>query len=161
MEIQYCRKCMVVGGVFVATLLMVGAALAQPTYQDVRAGFRVSDSLLLDRNGAVLHELRTDPNLRRLGWVEVDTISPALQAAVVRAEDKRFWTHGGADFRALAAVAIQGIFSGRPRGASTITMQLAAMLDKSLQGPGGRRTISEKWRQIQAAWHIEQGWSKA
>jgi penicillin-binding protein 1C len=155
------ERCMYSIGAFVATLLVVGAALAQPTYQDVRAGFRVSDSLLLDRHGAVLHELRTDPSLRRLGWVEVDAISPALQAAVVRAEDKRFWAHGGADFRALAAAAIRGIFSGRPRGASTITMQLAAMLDKRLQGPGGRRTISEKWRQIQAAWHIEQGWSKA
>jgi penicillin-binding protein 1C len=147
-------------GAFVATLLVVGVALAQPTYQEVRAGFRVSDSLLLDRNGAVLHELRTDPSLRRLGWVELDAISPALQAAVVRAEDKRFWAHGGADFRALAAAAIQGVFSGRPRGASTITMQVASLLDKSLQGTGGRRTISEKWRQIQAAWHIEQDWSK-
>jgi penicillin-binding protein 1C len=154
------RKWKVVGSVFVAALLVVGVALAQPTYQEVRAGFRVSDSLLLDRNGAVLHELRTDPSLRRLGWVELDAISPALQAAVVRAEDKRFWAHGGADFRALAAAAIQGVFSGRPRGASTITMQVASLLDKSLQGTGGRRTISEKWRQIQAAWHIEQDWSK-
>ncbi len=48
-----------------------------------------------------MHELRVDPNIRRLGWVELDTISPALIEAVVYAEDKRFRSHAGIDWLAF------------------------------------------------------------
>jgi penicillin-binding protein 1C len=53
-------------------------------------------------------------------------ISPALPAAVLQAEDQRFYEHNGVDWSAAAKAAWDNLFRSRPRGASTITMQLAA-----------------------------------
>ncbi|HWR91655.1 MAG TPA: penicillin-binding protein 1C, partial [Desulfobacterales bacterium] len=153
----------IIGWVIVAlavplTISSAGAAL--PSYQEVRAAYRPSDSMLLDRNGQVLHELRTDPSVRRLAWTNLEEVSPALQAAVVRAEDKRFREHSGVDWRALAGAAVQGLLSGQWRGASTISMQLAGMLDREPPPPGGRRSLLRKWRQVAAARALEAAWSK-
>ena len=146
--------------IIVLTANLEAAAAALPSYQEVRAAYRPSDSMLLDRNGQVLHELRTDPSMRRLAWTNLEEVSPALQAAVVRAEDKRFREHSGVDWRALAGAAVQGLLSGRWRGASTISMQLAAMLDREPPPPGGRRSLLRKWRQVAAARALEAAWSK-
>jgi penicillin-binding protein 1C len=143
-----------------AILAHTGAALAFPTYEEVRAGYRSSESQLLDRNGIVLHELRTDLGVRRLAWTPLQDTSPALCEAVVRAEDKRFFEHAGVDWRALAAAGLRGIASGSFRGASTISMQLAAQLDRELQAGQVRRSLGQKWRQIQAARRIETTWDK-
>jgi len=155
------RMSMYAGLAFLATLLAAGATLALPTYEEVRAAYRSSESLLLDRNGQVLHELRTDLSVRRLGWTPLEDVSPALRETVVRAEDKRFFEHAGVDWRALAAAGLRGILSGKWRGASTISMQLAAQLDRELQAEPGRRSLTQKWRQVQAARRIEAVWSKA
>ncbi|MCU0605815.1 MAG: transglycosylase domain-containing protein [Desulfobacterales bacterium] len=139
---------------------MADVAAALPAYPEVRAAYRPSDSILVDRNGQVLHELRTDPRVRRLEWTPLADVSPALRAAVVRAEDRRFREHAGVDWRALAAAAAQGLLAGNWRGASTISMQLATLLDKDAPPPGGRRTLAWKWRQMEAARALEASWSK-
>jgi penicillin-binding protein 1C len=136
------------------------AAAALPAYPEVRAAYRPSDSILVDRNGQLLHELRTDPRVRRLAWTPLADVSPALRAAVVRAEDRRFREHSGVDWRALAAAAAQGLLAGKWRGASTISMQLATLLDKDVPPPGGRRTLAWKWRQMEGARALEASWSK-
>jgi len=155
-----CRRCLVVGVAFLAILWVAGAVSAQPTYPDVRAAYRSSEALLLDRNGRVLHELRADLRVRRLGWTPLEDISPALRESVVRAEDKRFFEHAGVDWRALAAAGLRGILSGKWRGASTISMQLAAQLDREIQAEAGRRSLTQKWLQVQAARRIERIWQK-
>src|SRR6186713_698505 len=100
-----------------------------PSFEAVRAGHRPSDVPLLDRHGAVVYELRTDARERRLAWIPLADVAPALTRAVVAAEDRRFRAHGGVDAHAVASAAL-GRVAGRPaRGASTITMQLAALLD--------------------------------
>src|SRR4030042_6428334 len=114
-------------------LLFSTIAFALPTYQEVRKSFVKSDSLLLDRHGEILHELRTDKNRRRLDWTSLKEISPPLKETVIQAEDKRFYNHGGVDYRSIGAALIQGLTSESLRGASTITMQLASILDKELQ----------------------------
>jgi penicillin-binding protein 1C len=134
--------------------------MALPSYDDVRSAFRPSETLLLDRDGAVLHTMRTDRSVRRLAWTPFGAISSALRQAVVRAEDRRFYAHHGVDYRALMAAAWDNLFGRKTRGASTISMQLAAILDPSLQAPGGRRSLRQKWRQLQAAWNLERDWSK-
>jgi len=116
---------------------------------------------LLDRNGEVLHELRVDASRRRLGWSPLADVSPALQAAVIASEDRRFFAHGGVDGRALLAAALQRIAGGSRRGASTITMQLATLLDPELRRQGGAHTVAQKWRQMRLAWAIERRWSKS
>ena len=93
------------------TSLLFGVALlgsvanAAPELATVRASFRSSESVLLDRHGEPLHELRTDPTRRRLEWVPLDRVSPALVAAVIAAEDRRFREHGGVDWLAFLGAA--------------------------------------------------------
>jgi penicillin-binding protein 1C len=147
-------------GMVIPLWLFLSTAEALPTHAQVRAGFQASDAMLLDRFGEVLHETRTDPSVRRLSWTLLSDISPALQQAVVRAEDRRFFSHHGVDYAALGMAAISSLFSGKLRGASTISMQLAAILNKNLQKVKGRRSLWQKWLQIQAARDIERDWSK-
>ena len=139
---------------------LLTAAEALPTAEQVKAGFQPSEALLLDRSGLLLHETRIDPTVRRLSWTSLTDISPALRQAVVWAEDRRFFSHHGVDYVALAGAVITRLFSGHIRGASTISMQLASFLDRGLQAGKGRRSLRQKWYQMQAARDIERTWSK-
>ncbi len=138
-----------------------GSSESIPPFAQVRAAYRPSDARLLDRHGAVLHELRIDRNGRRLAWTPLADISPALQAAVVAAEDRRFFRHDGIDWWAVAGRAWQRLAGGTRRGASTISMQVAAQLDRTLRRGGAARTWLEKWRQMRAARALERRWTKA
>ena len=60
-------------------------------------------------------------------WVPLESMSPNLMRAVIASEDGRFCSHLGIDFAELAA-AIKRAPGGTPRGASTITMQVAKNL---------------------------------
>ncbi|MGH7857630.1 MAG: transglycosylase domain-containing protein, partial [Candidatus Binatia bacterium] len=144
----------------VAALVAFAAASSTPivpTFAEVRSAHRPSEARLLDRDGELIHEVRMDLTVRRLPWVSLDAISPALTAAVLASEDRRFLSHRGVDWKAIAAAAWSRIRGGPRRGASTITMQLAGMLDSDRRGSRG---VLEKWRQIRAAWAIERRWSK-
>ncbi|HMK43521.1 MAG TPA: penicillin-binding protein 1C, partial [Dissulfurispiraceae bacterium] len=133
-----------------------------PQYDDVVKRRVSSEAVLLDRHGDIIHEMRIDAHGRRLAWTRLDDVSPALIAAVLYSEDRHFHEHGGVDWKALAAAALQNLFSGRQRGASTITMQLAGMLEKDLTPPKGkRRSFEQKWNQVQAARKLEQTWTKS
>ena len=131
-----------------------------PSYQEVRKAYVKSDSVLLDRHGEIIHELRTDFKQRRLEWTPLKAISPALKEAVVAAEDRRFYVHSGIDYQALGAALFQGLTSSGIRGASTISMQLAALLDRDLQPARGRKSYWQKGKQFLAAWELERAWAK-
>ncbi|OQX19795.1 MAG: penicillin-binding protein 1C [Desulfobulbaceae bacterium A2] len=136
------------------------ALLPAPDFSSVREGWRSSEARLLDREGRLLHELRLDHTVRRLAWTPLAGISPALVRAVILAEDHRLYRHHGVDWLAVAA-SLRDRLSGRPlRGASTLTMQLAARLDPSLRAAGGRRDPRQKLRQMRAALALERRWSK-
>jgi penicillin-binding protein 1C len=135
-------------------------AYALPSFEEVRAGHVKSDSLLLDRHGAVLHELRTDKQGRRLDWTKLDDISPSLKEAVICSEDKRFYDHAGVDYRAFGSAALGYLSGAGLRGASTITMQLASFLDKKIAFKKKQRSLSQKASQIGLARDIEKQWSK-
>jgi penicillin-binding protein 1C len=144
----------------ISLFLLAGTAHALPVYDEVRAAYCTSDSVLLDRHGDPLYELRTDKQGRRLDWTPLSGISPALVDAVLYAEDKRFYDHGGVDLWSMGAALITGLASDSLRGASTITMQLASILNPELQPHGGKRTIRQKARQILEARAMEKSWSK-
>jgi penicillin-binding protein 1C len=147
----------------VAFALAVAArttAPAPPDFAAVRAGYCPSDARVLDRTGRVIHEQRVDPTRRRLPWTASAAVSPALITAVLASEDRRFFAHGGVDGRAAAAAVWQWLGGGGARGASTITMQVAALLDPALQRGAGPRSALAKWRQMRAAWALERAWSK-
>jgi penicillin-binding protein 1C len=131
-----------------------------PAFDSVRAGWKPSEIYLLDRSGELIHEQRVDSRRRRLEWIGLGDVSPALQTALLASEDRRFHAHGGVDGRAVAAAAFQRLSGHGTRGASTITMQLASFLDPGLRRRGGPRSLPQKVRQMRMAWAIEAGWSK-
>jgi penicillin-binding protein 1C len=147
--------------VFVLVFLFPRLAGALPVYKEIRQNFVKSDSLLTDRHGAVLHELRTDKDRRRLDWIVLSDISPALQQAVVHAEDRNFYRHTGVDYKAVGASLLQSLLRQNTRGASTITMQLASLLEPGIQPKQNRRLLRQKWRQMGAARELEEKWTKA
>jgi len=149
-------------------LLLAGAAPAAPragstapSYDQVKAAWRSSDAVLLDRHGTPLQSLRIGLHARRQQWVTLTDISPALPLAVLQAEDQRFMAHGGVDLQAMGQAAWDNLFRQRPRGASTITMQLAALLDPALQpASAAGRSWGQKWDQLRAARELDAAWSK-
>ena len=145
----------------VGILIAKSPRIDAPRFEQVRADYCPSDSRLLDRHGAVLHELRLDQTRRRLEWTPLASVSPQLTAAVLASEDRRFLAHGGVDWHAVGGALWQRLDGGGLRGASTLTMQLAALLDPDLRQRGTPRSVSEKWSQMRAAWALEREWSKA
>jgi len=141
-----------------AWLLMPAFGVAD--FDAVRSAFVPSDAYLLDRHGVLLDRERIDFGVRRLDWVPLDAVSPALLDAIVAGEDRRFYRHGGVDWRAAGSALLDGLRRGRLRGASTITMQLAALIDPR----AARRDDVGSWRrklaQIRVARAIESDWSK-
>lgn len=124
----------------------------------VREEWRSSDAWLLDRNGEPLSRVRIDKSRRRGEWTALRDISPALVSVAISAEDKRFREHSGVDwFGMLGAVWDTG--AGAHRGGSTISMQLAALLNPELER-SGQRNILQKWRQMRQALAMEKEWSK-
>jgi penicillin-binding protein 1C len=152
--------CRILAAVLALALALPCIAHALPTFDEVRAAHVSTEGVLLDRNGTPIHEMRVDPNGRRLDWVTLEQVSPAFLKTVVRAEDKRFYEHGGVDWLAMTDAALDTFFSSKPRGASTLSMQVAAMLEKSLKARSQRRTVGQKWDQIQAARDLERKWTK-
>ncbi|HEU4457955.1 MAG TPA: penicillin-binding protein 1C [Methylibium sp.] len=136
------------------------AALALPSFDDVKAAHRPSDLRFVDRHGSTIQTLRTDRSLRRLDWVALEELSPALTTALVQSEDRRFFEHGGVDWGAVARSA-WGTWRDEPsRGASTLTMQLAGLLDAGLARPARGRSVGQKLGQVAAARELEARWSK-
>lgn len=141
-------------------LACAGAAAAVPSYEEVRAAYRPSDVLVVDRHGQLLQRLRGDATVRRGQWTALADVSPALRTALVLSEDRRFYEHSGVDWRAVPAAAWGNLWNKRTRGASTITMQLAGLLDEDWRaGPGGR-SVGQKIGQAWTAGSLERNWRK-
>ncbi|WP_018604670.1 transglycosylase domain-containing protein [Uliginosibacterium gangwonense] len=151
--------------VLLGSLAMAPAMAEQtlPSFAQVRANFHPSDGVLLDRHGEPLADIRFDPNTRRMEWQTLGNLPLALREALLAAEDKRFFEHTGVDWMAVAGAAWQNLWGSHKRGASTLTMQLAGLLEPSLRmpnGAGARRSMAQKWDQGLAAVELEEHWSK-
>jgi penicillin-binding protein 1C len=143
----------------VVALYVVTLPPLLPVRARVVEAWQPSEAWLYDRNGALLDSERVSFKARRLGWVKLNDIAPALIDTVIANEDRRFRDHGGVDFLALGN-AVRARFSGeKSRGASTLSMQVAAFLSPDLAKPGARSWI-DKIRQMRAAWSLEANWSK-
>lgn len=142
-----------------ALLALPLPAFALPSFPEVKAAYTPSEAWLLARDGRPLQSLRVDRRVRRLGWTPLAEISPALIRAVVVSEDKRFAEHAGIDWKAAGSAAWNNLRGNRTRGASTLTMQLAGLLDEDNQRRG-RRSLFGKIGQAAAALRLERNWSK-
>ena len=143
------------------TVFLVPAtqASALVSFEQVKASHLRSDALVVDRRGEVIHEVRIDKKGRRLEWLKLKEISPALIEAVLQSEDRHFYRHAGVDWKAVGAAFVNKLFGSRSRGASTISMQLAVMLQWHA-APKGRKSIQQKWDQMKAAGELEKSWKK-
>jgi penicillin-binding protein 1C len=151
-------------GAYTVLLLAAWAAApaqAVPTFAEVKSQYRPSDITLLDRNGVRLQTLRTDKSVRRLPWVPLQGMSPALLHAIVLSEDRNFYEHSGVDWGAVARSAWGNVWNTRTRGASTLTMQLAGLIDSDLVRPAGGRSMTQKLSQAVIAKRLESNWAKA
>jgi penicillin-binding protein 1C len=145
------------------TVLLVASlpAHAVPSFADVKAAYRPSDVTLLDRQGTPIQTVRIDKSVRRLPWVTLRDTSPALLQAIVLSEDKRFHEHSGVDWSAVAQSAWANAWNTRTRGASTLTMQLAGLLDDDLARPAGGRSVGQKLGQAVMATRLDAQWKKS
>ena len=142
-------------------LVAARPAAAVPTFESVRAAHAPSDIQLLARDGTPLQPVRVNSHVRRGPWLALADVSPALRHALVLSEDRRFFEHSGVDWQALAASAWANAFNQRTRGASTLTMQLAGLLDEDLARPAGGRSVGSKVSQIVRAQQLEASWTKS
>lgn len=133
--------------VFVLTLFSL-----QPLPAQVLSVERQASAEYWSRDGVLLHA-RVNPHGARCLWRTGSELPPNVKSAFVALEDRRFYEHHGIDWRSMAR-AVGSIFSKRRSGGSTITMQLARLLD-----PVGR-TVGGKARQGIDAVRLERTFSK-
>jgi penicillin-binding protein 1A len=113
-------------------------------------------SSLVDRNGEEIAKLF----VTRRVVVPVDSMPEHLLNAFVAIEDRRFWDHGGVDWRRVAGALLKNVKSGGiEEGSSTITMQLARNVfpDKL---PASQRTLTRKLGEARVAREIEARYTK-
>ncbi|MEJ6778337.1 MAG: penicillin-binding protein 1C [Akkermansiaceae bacterium] len=114
-----------------------------------------SSVMLLDRDGEPLgHWVRSDYYRHRA--TSLDYIPDDLIQATLAAEDKRFYHHGGVDFRATARALRDSWDEGRfVSGASTVTQQTV-----KLSSQKSSRNLFTKARECMTARHVEMNHSK-
>jgi len=103
-------------------------------------------------NGSPIHEFARE---RRV-YLTYEEFPPQLVHAFISAEDKTFFTHGGLDYPGIISAIVGNITSDkRPRGASTITQQVAKnlLLNNEL-------SYSRKIREAILAKRIEHAFTK-
>ncbi len=114
------------GGVAMALFGWVGLKLV--TWPDVAklSSTHPQSTAFIDRYRS---RSEADSRLRSISWSFTDAISPFLARAVVSAEDTEFFDHPGFSTHEIQAAIREAIAEGEaPRGASTITQQLAKNL---------------------------------
>jgi membrane peptidoglycan carboxypeptidase len=84
-----------------------------------------------------------------------DEMNDAVKQAIVAAEDRSFWTHGGVDLTSVLRAAWNNLRGGRTQGASTITQQYARIA-ADLEGV----TYARKAREALLAWKMDNRFSK-
>jgi penicillin-binding protein 1C len=86
--------------------------------------------VISDRNGEFLHAFLAEDGIWRLR-TPPDEIPPKLKTILLQKEDRFFYWHFGINPFAVARAFVQNLTTGRRvSGASTITMQVARMLER-------------------------------
>ena len=124
-----------------------------PSVGDIRKVREERPAVLLSADGKVLAEFRRSNR----EWVKLADISPNVVAALVSTEDRRFYEHGGIDFRRTGA-AILNTLQGDRQGGSTITQQLARNLYP--EEIGRSVSLTRKAKEAITALKIEAVYSK-
>jgi len=107
------------------------------------------------RDGRLLRAYTVADGRWRLA-VDEGKVDPLLTRMLVAYEDRRFHDHQGVDLRALARAGWQSVVNGRIiSGGSTLTMQVARLLEES-----GTGKVGGKLRQMRVALALERRLTK-
>ena len=107
-----------------------------------------------DRDGAPLRRI-LEGDHRAGEPLALDAIPPSLVLATLAAEDQRFGSHGGVDWRATARALKDALSAGRTvSGASTVTQQLVKIAQPR------PRTLGTKLVELMTARRVEMTWNK-
>ncbi|MBK7093384.1 MAG: transglycosylase domain-containing protein [bacterium] len=110
-----------------------------------------SSTLLLDKDGNLLRAFLAPDEMWRLR-VESDDISPLLKKATLAYEDRHFRYHPGVNPISIVRAAVANIRAGKvAQGGSTITMQVARLIEPKERTIGGK--LIEVWRALQLEAH--------
>ncbi|MEY2481450.1 MAG: penicillin-binding protein [Verrucomicrobiota bacterium] len=110
---------------------------------------------LIDCRGREIAEL-SSPEARAQFPISLAQMGPWLPRVTVALEDRRFYEHGGIDWRATGAACLRNLRSGHViSGGSTITQQLV-----KLATAPQRRTWRDKFYEAITAWKLERHWTK-
>ena len=110
--------------------------------------------IVLAQDGSVLHAY-LNPTQKWRMKTELREITPVLRAAIIEKEDRWFRWHFGVNPLALVQAAGRNLFgTGRTTGASTITMQVARLLEPK------ERTLGNKLLEMARATQLETHYSK-
>lgn len=92
----------------------------------------------------------------RRAVVAIEKVPKLMVAAIIAAEDERFYQHSGVDYVGVARAALSNFVSGGVRqGASTITMQVARNFFLSKE-----KTLTRKFNEMLLAFKIEHSLNK-
>ncbi|KYC44098.1 penicillin-binding protein 1C [Scytonema hofmannii PCC 7110] len=145
------------GKVILALLLICVTVRSLPYLAPIRAADIAQQQLALeftDRNGLPLGTLLTRDQ-EHTSVVPLNHVSALFIQAILAAEDGDFYHHGALDLKAAARAIKDAIYTRKiVSGASTVTMQLARMLNPV------PRTLSGKVQEIWLSWRLTAGMSK-
>ncbi len=145
---------------FIIDLIQPICCHALPSFEEIKSSYKTSEAYILDHKGRELQAIRKDFNARRLKWVELKDLSPVFIDATLTSEDKRFYDHKGVDWIAAGSAIVDNLMGKGKRGASTITMQLAGLINRDIKRVSRPRTLYQKWNQAKIALEIEKHWTK-
>jgi penicillin-binding protein 1C len=111
-------------------------------------------TIVTDSKGEVIHAYLTSDQQWRMK-TELSEISPLLRKTIIEKEDKYFYYHPGVNAMAMCRAFFKNILRmKRTSGASTITMQVARLLEP------GKRTYWKKMVEVFRAFQLEWKYSK-
>ena len=95
--------------------------------------------------------------------VTLAEIAPVMRQAIVAAEDRRFYDHGGVDLRGMLRALVSNVTSGTEQGGSTLTMQYVRNVLKTdpnrtaeERAAATAQTVGRKVQEIRYANALEQ-----
>ncbi len=108
--------------------------------------------VVVDEQGTPLWRFADSDGIWRYP-VTIEEVSPRYLQALIQYEDRWFWRHPGVNPLSVLRAAWQDLSSGRViSGGSTLTMQVARLLDPHPRTFGGK--IRQLWRALQLEWHL-------
>ncbi|MEH2285357.1 MAG: penicillin-binding protein 1C [Nostoc sp.] len=143
--------------IILAGLLICLVVRLLPYFAPIRTADIAQNHLAMqfsDRNDLPLGTLLTRDQ-EHTSVVPLNQVSPQFTYAILAAEDGSFYHHGALDMKAVIRASKEAIHAKRiVSGASTITMQLARMLDPV------PRSFSGKLSEIWLSWRLTAGMNK-